>query len=194
MSLYDSIYGENSTTNEMFYTTETPAVTYPENSFTNVLGTVFLPRIYAKDLSVLEVGSSGTIAITLTDIHSFDIGNNGSDIEFTAKTNESFSFIPKDSQKTVALGEVSIYSSNNYQQFNTTETKGFQFQDDVSFTGAVAMDGNLNLSGDVGIGGDLSIASNLLVGGNSVFNGWVYRCRETCFFNKCNSKCLCRSS
>ncbi len=165
MSLYDTIYGTSTVSDNINYTTETPDVTYPDSQFTNVLGTVFLPRIYGKDLSYLEIGSSGKIAVTLTDIHSFDIGTSGGVIDFTAENSEAFKFVPKDALSTVAIADMTTYSQANYQQLATSNSLGFNFVNDVNFGGAVSITGTMDLSGN------LDLASNLTIGGTAQFVG-----------------------
>jgi hypothetical protein len=171
MSLYDTIYGTSTVPDNINYTTGSPAVTYPDASFTNVLGTVFLPRIYGKDLSYLEIGSSGKIAVTLTDIHSFDISNTASVVSFTAENTEAFKFVPNDAQKTVAIADMATYSSGNYQQMQTSNSLGFNFVNDVQFSGAVNISGAMDLSGSLNLSGNLTVDSNVLIGGDTQFVG-----------------------
>ncbi len=168
MSLYDSLYGSGTPENIM-YTTATPSVTYPDKEFTNTLGTVFLPRIYGKDLSLLEIGSSGCIAITLKDIHSFDICNTSNVVYFTAQNNEAFSIVPKDARKTTTLGEFSTYSAvDQYQEFSTTELNGFRFSNrvgfekpingtDLSFTGTGLIGSTLQVVGATALSNTLEV-------------------------------------
>ena len=167
MSLYDSLMGSDSTTNEMVYTVPDAerTVIYPDKEFTNVLGTVYLPRIYGKELSYLELGSSGKIAVTLTDIHSFDIANSNNVVYFNATNAEKFALVPKDAEKTVSLGEFSSFSSNNYQQFDTTETQGFNFLDNVRFNGNTITSGNATVQSDLLVNGNVDVDKTLQVTG-----------------------------
>ena len=168
MSLYDSIYGTNSTTNEMSYTSADPSIVYPDAGLTNVLGTVYLPRIYGKDLSYLEVGSSGKIAVTLTDIHSFDISNESGVVHFNAQNNEAFAFVPKDTLKTTSLGEFTTFSAaDQYQDLTTTEVNGFRFKKKANFSQPVIAASTLNVQGPA------DLDSSLNVDGSSGFVGAV---------------------
>jgi cytoskeletal protein CcmA (bactofilin family) len=164
--------GENTTTNEIVYTVPDGerTVVYPDKEFTNVLGTVYLPRIYGKELSYLEIGSSGKIAVTLTDIHSFDIANSSNVVYFNATTDEKFAFVPKDTQKTVSLGEFSSFSSNNYQQFDTTESQGFNFLDNVRFNGTTITAGNATVQSDLLVNGHVDVDKTLQVTGEVSFS------------------------
>jgi hypothetical protein len=168
MSLYDQIYGSGTPEN-ILYTTSTPAVTYPDAEFTNTLGTVFLPRIYGKDLSCLEIGTSGCIAITLRDIHSFDMCNTSNVIYFSAQNSEAFSIVPKDALKTTSLGDFTTNSSlTGQQEFSTTNVNGFSFSNhvafeapingtDLSFTGSGSVGGSLQVVGAVTLSNTLEV-------------------------------------
>ena len=69
--IYDSLLDDVNHT--ISYTAHAPDTNmYPASNFVTVLGPVWTPRIYAKDLTNLEVASSGSVAISLTDIHSMD--------------------------------------------------------------------------------------------------------------------------
>lgn len=45
---------------------------YPESDTYEMLGQLYAPRIYGKDLTAFELGSSGKIAMTLRDTHALD--------------------------------------------------------------------------------------------------------------------------
>ena len=46
-------------------------LSYPTSDTYNVMGPLYLPKIYGKDLSVFELASSGSIAVTLKDVYAF---------------------------------------------------------------------------------------------------------------------------
>lgn len=66
-------YGTTLTSGEAIQVLTDSTIGYPELSLTNVFGTVYLPRIYAKDLSALEIASSGKIIIALDDEDALEI-------------------------------------------------------------------------------------------------------------------------
>ena len=115
-TLYQSLAGGNG---EIDYTSGSPAVTYPEPDMYNVFGPIWLPRVYGKDLSMFEVASSGTIALTLNDIHSLDFErNNTCNVTSVAAVgsqslwigaNNSNMYIHMDAH----TNDTTIYSSNN---------------------------------------------------------------------------------
>ena len=68
-TLYDNLLGGSGTIN---YNSGTPAVTYPDADIYNVSAPIWLPRVYGSGLTSFEVASSGSIAITVQDVHSLD--------------------------------------------------------------------------------------------------------------------------
>jgi hypothetical protein len=73
---YGALKGDTSIA--MNFTNLTGNVDYPETTFLNVLGPAYIPRVYAKDLDALELGSSGKVAVTLHDVHALDIDQTAS--------------------------------------------------------------------------------------------------------------------
>ena len=67
--LYTQLLGNS---NENVYLSE-GLISYPDADFVHTLSTIFAPRIYGKDLSVFEVGSSSNIAFTINDTHVLNI-------------------------------------------------------------------------------------------------------------------------
>jgi len=67
---------------------------YPDSNQLNIFGPIILPRIYGKDLTSFEIASSGSIAVTLSDIYSFDLSRNVADSNVILKTlnNDKLSF------------------------------------------------------------------------------------------------------
>lgn len=88
---------------------------YPAYDEVTVLGQVYLPRIYGKDLSAFEIASSGKIAITLKDMHSFDLERDtASNINFLAKTGDNFKFITDRTYfTTTAAGDATLFADSN---------------------------------------------------------------------------------
>jgi len=69
---YDSFVGD--TLNNIQYLLSASNTTlYPDSNTIAVTGAIWLPRIYAKTLTALELASSGKIALSLNDIHGVDI-------------------------------------------------------------------------------------------------------------------------
>jgi hypothetical protein len=97
-----------------------------------------LPRIYAKDLVFLEIGSSGYTTFTLDDINSFDICRSNNDvvtyINFESKSNEIFNF-----------------KSN------------LNVENNLTVQGDFSVEGNLHLSSNINISGSQTIQEYLIV-------------------------------
>ena len=71
MTTYDYLLGDLQ--NAIKYIDGAPATDmYPHSNLTSVFGPIWTPRIYGKDLTSFEIASSGAVAISLKDIHSFD--------------------------------------------------------------------------------------------------------------------------
>ena len=51
----------------------TSTTMYPDSNTVGIMGPIWLPRIYGKDLTAFEIASSGKIAISLNDIHTLDV-------------------------------------------------------------------------------------------------------------------------
>ena len=68
--LYDQLAGDASKSINLG---STSTIGYPTSDVYTVLGPVYLPRIYGKDLTAFEIASSGKVAVTLKDTHAFDL-------------------------------------------------------------------------------------------------------------------------
>lgn len=136
-SVYDSfIGGRGGVANYVSGANET----YPQSNIVDVLSTVYLPRIYGKDLSAFEIASSGKIAVTLSDIYSFDLerrsdsnvvfqGIGQDTVTFAADgSNYGLSFNPSSNQ--VAL------TSKGVLEIQTGSNVVFDIGDSLSITAA----------------------------------------------------------
>ena len=55
------------------YVNPASTVAYIDPSAVDIFGTVYLSRVYAKDLSALEIASSGKVSLSPNDTHSIDV-------------------------------------------------------------------------------------------------------------------------
>lgn len=55
------------------YVNPTSSIGYMDSAVNDVLGSVYLSRIYAKDLSAIEIASSGKVSFSPNDAHSLDM-------------------------------------------------------------------------------------------------------------------------
>ena len=108
-------------------------VTYPDADIASIFGPVLLPRIYAKDLDVLEIGSSGQVIVSINDETSIAFRNNESnDITYIeGKNSNQIHIAPADANATTKVGNMTIDSSGNYQRLVTTDASGFEILNDA---------------------------------------------------------------
>lgn len=138
---------------------------YPSSDTYSVLGQLYLPRIYGKDLSALEIASSGKIAISLYDEHLFDITKDGG-VSFQTTSNNSLSLnssnvhIQLDGAKQnlniTACNDIKIESGNNitlkaknviFEVSGAVSTYGFQvneFQELILAKNTIDAEGNVS--------------------------------------------------
>ena len=72
--VYDTILTDQADPQQtVYYTSEASAdqIAYPSSDTYNIMGPLYLPKIYGKDLTSFELCSSGTIAVTVKDVYSF---------------------------------------------------------------------------------------------------------------------------
>lgn len=72
-NLYSQIGGGDDTIE--YLTTPVLSEQYPDASTVNIMGPLWLPKVYGKNLSAFEIASSGKVAITVRDIHTMDINS-----------------------------------------------------------------------------------------------------------------------
>jgi cytoskeletal protein CcmA (bactofilin family) len=162
----------------IFYTSGSPSTTYPDDTFQNVFGPVLLPRIYGRDLTALEIGSSGKIVITINDAHSFDFSNanNGTLTYLQGRNQNAFKIAPADAAETTALGDFTTHNESNYQVMHTSNANGFHFSNDVRVQGNAALQSDLDvalntrLQGTLGVLSATSLSNTLHVEGNVDFS------------------------
>ena len=133
---------------------------YPDAETSTVMGPVYIPKIYAKDLDVLEIGSSGQIIMSIQDQASLAFKNNSTNnvTNIEGNNSQSISFQPTDDLKTVTVSHMDINISNNYQRVVTTELLGFNILNPT------------NLAQNLSILGDAHFQNTLSMNGDSVFN------------------------
>jgi hypothetical protein len=116
-----------------YVTVNANGISYPDDCGYEVIGNLLTSRIYGKDLSILEVASSGRVAVTLNDIYSLDLKRNNQ---------ESNVYL-----STVSENDSLILNSSNQIAFNAykikTKCSNLSFEcPNVSFSNI--LDYNLN--------------------------------------------------
>jgi hypothetical protein len=80
------------------------------------LGVAYTPRLYARDLTALELASSGRIAAVLNDVFAFDLAEASNSVMFSARSNAGFAFTNGPGDVTFDLGadgSFHLYGSND---------------------------------------------------------------------------------
>ena len=132
------------------YTSLTPDIEYMSSNIISTFGPIYAPKLYASELSALELASSGKIAITLLDEHAFDITDNSNNvILFTARDSNSFLLQTENNQSFLSLGNDSnaILSASNNLDLTASKIAG-------SATGVISLvssASNVVVSAPVGV-------------------------------------------
>ena len=177
-------YPVDSTSNHAINYVDGATVSYPESNITTVMGPLWLPRIYGKDLTALEIASSGKIAITLNDIHSFDLNNqsnyggvsNQMVATLNTRSNYAMQLSTNDGSNYMTLdaytNEATLLAPSNVTVQSTEKNVVLQAGSNIDMTAC-----NLNFNGDVAFNSEnftvaasnvsLSATSNMLVSGES---------------------------
>jgi len=114
-TLYDDYLGLRG---QVLYTA-TPEIEYPDSTQNVVFGTVYAPRVYGRDLTSFEVASSGSVAVTLNDVHSLDIirDDTTSNISLVTLCNDSLTFGIQNENVFIKLdadgSNLNMYASSN---------------------------------------------------------------------------------
>ena len=128
---YGNLAGMNvgGTQNPINYTTPSTSpplgIVYPETGFYNTMGPIYLPRVYGSNLTTFEVGSSGTIAYTLFDVHSLDMSRDLS-------TNTVKIFTPNTGDSLEIRSDTAISLNTNDLKFTTTGPITYSVQGTLS--------------------------------------------------------------
>ena len=82
MTSYDTFIFPRGATNNISYKAapdrKIANLQYPDKDQTNVFGPLYLPRVYGMDLTAFEIASSGSVAVSLSDVYSFDLKRDAS--------------------------------------------------------------------------------------------------------------------
>lgn len=121
------------------YTTYTPFEMYPSSNMTSVLGPIYTPQIYAKDLDTLDIASSGRISFVVSETRVLDLYRDDTTdtTHFLAASNESLLFEVENGNAQMLLDattcNVEIFAQN---QIIFTACNGVTFTavDDVAYT------------------------------------------------------------
>ena len=104
---------------DISYTVDNGVYEYPSADAINVMGPLYLPRIYGKDLSSFEIASSGKIALSIRDVHSIDLDRDSalSNITLSTLCNDTFIISTNNSNMTMIFDankkDIDLYAASN---------------------------------------------------------------------------------
>jgi hypothetical protein len=134
---------------------------YPSACNPTIFGPVWLPRIYGKDLTSFEIASSGKVAITLNDVHAFDMSR------YLVSGSTYASAIQATSNNALRL---MAGSNSNMQLMMDTTTNTVSLASDSGSIQLASLDSNatLTMSNDVAL---YAVSNVVLTASNSFVVG-----------------------
>lgn len=137
---------------------------YPDSNTAFIAGSIWLPRVYGKDLTAFEIASSGRIAVTLNDVYSLDItrSNYINTLNFvntvsTTTSNSSLELSASSSGPSNIYVRLDAYS-NNIQMSAPSNINLYTPTSSLSMG-----EGKLSLQGDLQISGSIITSTPLAV-------------------------------
>lgn len=99
---------------------------YPTSDQYNIFPSLYLPRVYGKDLSAFEIASSGKISVTLKDIYSFDLDRNTttSNVTLQMVNQDSLTFNANNSNVSIVLNGSQSNNLDMYAACNVNIVAG----------------------------------------------------------------------
>lgn len=101
-----------------YVTVNANGVSYPDDCSYEIIGNVLTSRIYGKDLSVLEIASSGRVAVTLNDIYSFDLKRDNVTNTVSLSTINGGDSLSVSSSNVLSLSGYKIQTNASNLEFN----------------------------------------------------------------------------
>lgn len=183
MSLaYDTILTDrNDPQQGVLYTSSAAAdsLVYPTSDTYNVMGPIYLPKVYGKDLTSFEIASSGKIAVTLQDIYSFDLDRTADTVLFQTKNDDKLQLTSGSNASIVIDGPDALVSISASNQVLMNAGDKSYFALDNSNIVASACNGVTATAGeDFNIWGKKVYINGKLVSGGS---------NDAMFFGGCNA-------
>lgn len=149
-----------------------------------ILGPVLLPQIYGKDLNMLEIGSSGLIALSVNDTNVLKIdqaqntANDGQPfdtVQVEAQlSNEAIQFRSGTSANKVVLDSLMVSENATQNIISTSKSGGLQLNDVVAMTQTLSVEDNVFFSSQLSVADDVILSSNLSVEGVVTFSSHAY--------------------
>ena len=144
---------------------------YPSAATETMFGTVLLPKLWGKNLTSLEIASSGSIILSVKDVVTLEITHDGSETTISGQSANSINIDPQDTYRTTILGDhkftTETMGDKSYLTMRTGETGGHMISNDLTVTGATNFIGAATFNGETfGITADSTeITSSTIVNG-----------------------------
>ena len=149
-----------------------------------ILGPVLLPQIYGKDLNMLEIGSSGFIALSVNDENVLKIDQD-SNVTMNGETfdavkveaqlsNEAIQFRSGTSTNKVVLDSFMVSENGTQNILSTEKTDGFMLDDVVAISQTLSVEDSVIFSSNLSVADDVVLSSNLSVQGVATFSSHAY--------------------
>ena len=151
----------NKTTFNQFSSSTTEYPVAGSNGPYSVFGPVILPKIYGKDLTAIEVASSGIIALSIYDEEQLIINSNVNTSfgdSFTqiginaSSTDKAITLQSGSATNKIVLDNLLISESNNFNVITSTKTNGLFLNNDVTLPNNLSVAGTTDLIDDVQLG------------------------------------------
>lgn len=170
----------------LFTQTVGSMVNYPyttDKGPTTILGPVLLPKVYGKDLNTIEVGSSGTVALSIYDTHVLTVDSNLN----TTHDDGPFNMITMNSRDTddaiqlrsgatvnkVLLDSFMISENATQNIVSTDKSAGLLLNDVTAISQSLSVETETTLKSFLSVGDDTTMTAMLSVGGESTFDSNV---------------------
>lgn len=146
MSTYDVITGNRSGETIKYVSGSTIDGVYADSNAVSIMGPIWLPRVYGKDLTAFEIASSGKIAITINDVYSLDFSKTSNLTQIATKETDSLQFNVNSSNMLMTfdstLNDITTYAASNIFQSASND----YFVEAYSNVSVLASNGSLSLA------------------------------------------------
>lgn len=148
-----------------------------------ILGPVLLPQIYGKDLNMLEIGSSGFIALSVNEQNVLKIdqeqstmnGETFDTVKVEAQlSNEAIQFRSGTSTNKVVLDSFMVSENETQNILSTEKTDGLMLDDVVAISQTLSVEDSVIFSSNLSVADDVVLSSNLSVQGVATFSSHAY--------------------
>lgn len=143
----------SSTSHTIYYINDTFLYPSPAFSNTSILGPIFSSGLYGKNLTNIEIGSSGGINLSLFDSYTLDITKNEArETIFLGRDQYPISIQANDSYNTIILGGLKTYTREGNQHIDV---------DKMIFSNDVVVQNTLYISSLSSFGSSISIENTI---------------------------------